>query len=440
MLSIYSLSGLCASIVVLMSIVSVQGISDMPPRARPTPDQARWQDAEIGMFIHLAPNTWSGKEYDDLSVPLSEINPTELDTDQWVRVAQSLGAKYIVFVAKHAGGFCMWQTDTTGYSVKNTPWRGGHGDVLADLAASCRKAQMPLGVYLSPTDARHHAGGGGVTADPAQQTSYDKVYREQLTEVLGRYGHMFEVWFDGSTHIPIGDVLKRYAPHAAIFQSQFATIRWVGNEEGIAPYPAWNATTREALQRGATAADGDPDGEVWLPNECDVSLPSTWFWNPHSDGTIKSVPELMHIYESSVGHGANLLINAPPDTTGRIPEAEASRLAEFGAEIRRQYGHPLASAHGEGAVVEIRLTAPEEIDRSIVQEQIRDGERVRSYEIDGRQGGAWKTLCTGSAIGHEKIDHFAPTRVDAVRLRILESAGKPEIRSFEVFEALPPGR
>jgi alpha-L-fucosidase len=118
--------------------------------ANPTPQQARWQEYEIGMFIHFAPNTWLNKEYDDLSLPLEKMDLSKLDTDQWVTAAEAMGAKYIVFVAKHVGGFCMWQTETTNYGVKSLSWRGGKGDVLADLATSCRKRGIKLGVYLSP--------------------------------------------------------------------------------------------------------------------------------------------------------------------------------------------------------------------------------------------------------------------------------------------------
>jgi alpha-L-fucosidase len=167
--------------------------------ARPTPEQIAWHECEIGMFIHFGPATWQDAEYDTLKTPLEKINPAQLDTEQWVEAAKAMGAKYIVFVAKHTGGFCWWQTDTSPYSVKHIPWRNGRGDVMKDLAASCRKHGIKLGVYLSPHDEQFGAtGGGGRCATPEAQARYDKVYREQLTELLSRYGEMFEVWFDGS--------------------------------------------------------------------------------------------------------------------------------------------------------------------------------------------------------------------------------------------------
>ena len=401
--------------------------------SRPTPEQVVWQDMELGMFIHFAPNTWQDKEGDDRSTPLEKINPERLDTDQWVRVAVSMGAKYIVFVAKHIGGFCMWQTDTTNYGIKNTPWRGGKGDVLADLSESCRKTGVKLGVYLSPRDDTLGAGTSGKCATPELQEKYNKIYREQLTEVLSRYGEMFEVWFDGSNVIEVGDILKKYAPKAMIFQGKYATIRWVGNEDGVAPYPAWNAVSEQSRLAGATAANGDPNGESWLPNECDARLRRDWFWSSKNADTLKSVDKLMEMYYKSVGHGAVLLLNSTPDTSGLIPEADAKRARKFGAEIRRRFGTSLAETSDHGDVVELRLEKPIKIDHVIAMEDITQGERVLEYIIEGRVGGEWKELVRGTAIGHKKIDSIAPIEVSAVRLRTLKYAASPVIRKLAVY-------
>jgi len=247
--------------------------SESAPRALPTRDQIAWQDLEIGMFVHFAPNTWQDRESDTLQTPLSEINPAKLDTDQWARTALSFGAKYIVFVAKHQGGFCMWQTDTTDYSIKNTAWRDGKGDILADVAASCKKFGLKLGVYVCPRDDKHGAKTGGLCATPELQATYNTMYRQQWTEVLSRYGPLVECWFDGSSATPVGDLLAKYQPHAMVFQGPSATIRWVGNEDGFAPYPLWNGIDRATAKTGtATALNSDPGGDTWLPSEVEVLL------------------------------------------------------------------------------------------------------------------------------------------------------------------------
>lgn len=410
--------------------------------AIPTPAQAAWHDLEVGMFIHIAPQTWQDSESDDLSTPLSAINPEKLDTDQWVRVAKSMEAKYIVFVAKHEGGFCWWQTDTTDFGVKHTPWRGGKGDVLADLSASCKKAGMKLGVYLSPQDRKHGVTIGGKSKDPTKQADYEKLFRAQLAETLTRYGDMMEVWFDGSLVFDVGDILKQHAPNAVVFQGPQATIRWVGNEDGIAPYPAWNAVKfpQEKAHNikkwgDYTAEDGDPDGNRWLPNECDARIRSTWFWKTNNEHTLKSVDKLMEMYEASVGRGGVLLLNNTPDRSGLIPETDAKRSAEFGAEIRKRYGIAAADTSGNGHELTITFSSPTGIDRVVLMEDITKGERVRSYEIDANVDGEWKPVAQGTAIGHKRIEKFAPVTAQQFRLRVTQSMGEPIITRFAAYRA-----
>jgi len=397
--------------------------------AKPSPAQLAWHDAEIGMFVHFAPNTWQDNEGDDLSTPFSQINPTKLDTDQWARVAKSMGAKYVVFVAKHVGGFCWWQTTSTDYGVKETPWRAGKGDVMADIAKSCKKYGLKLGVYLSPADRKHSIEVGGRAKDAAGQAAYEKVFRQQLTELLSKYGPIFEVWFDGSLVFSVDDILKKYAPNAVVFQGPQASIRWVGNEEGYAPYPCWNGAKFDPKTWGTlTAADGNPDGDRWLPSEVDCRMRDTWFWNTKNEKAVKPLDKLMEMYGNSVGHGAGLLLNNTPDPSGLIPAPDAKRAAEFGAEIKRRYGFPIVYSSGHGAMVEVGPSSPVQIDTVITEEDISQGERIRGYVIEGNVDGAWVELASGSAIGHKKIDKFEPVRVAEVRIRITKSVGEPLIK------------
>jgi alpha-L-fucosidase len=408
--------------------------------ARPTPQQLAWQDLELGMFIHLAPQTWQDSEVDRMTVAPAAINPEKLDTDQWAHVAESMGAGFIVFVAKHEGGFCWWQTETTDFGVRNTPWRAGKGDVLADLAASCRRHGLRLGVYLSPQDRKHGVGIGGRAKDTSGQADYERLFRQQLTEVLSRYGEsagaISEVWFDGSLVFDVGDILQRYAPDAVVFQGPQASIRWVGNEDGVAPYPAWNAVRfpKPGVKWGDyTAADSDADGNRWLPVECDARSRATWFWRTDNAHTLKSVDQLMNMYYRSVGHGAVLLLNQTPDRSGLIPDADAQRASEFGAEIRRRLGTPLSQTHGTGSRLTLHLPAAAAVDHIVTMEELREGERVRSYVIDGLVDGKWQQLASGTAIGHKKIDRITPVAPTELRLRVLESVGTPRIRRFAVY-------
>jgi alpha-L-fucosidase len=447
---IASLTGIAAS-ASLPGCISASGIASAElatkPEVRthsnlvlPAADQFSWQDLEMGMFIHFAPNTWQGVEQDNLSIPLSAINPILLNTDQWAFTAVDLGAKYIVFVAKHSGGFCMWQTETTNYGIRNTQWRGGHGDVLADVSASCRKFGLKLGVYVSPRDAKFGAEVGGLCKTPAQQQIYNAVYRRQLTEVLSRYGPMVEIWFDGSNVIPVGDILDQFAPHAMIFQGPHATIRWAGNEDGFVPYPAWNAISAADAKTGiATALNGDPNGTVWMPNEVDVSiLRPNWFWSETSQRNLLSLDALLEIYYRSIGRGAQLLLNVPPDTTGLMPAADVARARQFGEEIQRRFGRSVAETSGSGDTVTLPLAAGSRLDTVLMQEDCSFGQRVRQYKLEALHAGKWLSLGTGTAIGHKRIQPVASTFADAVRLIDVESAGRPVVRRLAVFDTQTP--
>jgi alpha-L-fucosidase len=408
--------------------------------ALPTVQQRAWQDLHIGMFIHFAPNTWQDKEYDDLSTPPSEINPAKLDTEQWADTAVKMRAKYIVFVAKHTGGFCMWQTETTDYSLKSSPWRGGKGDVMADLAASCKKRGLGLGIYLSPRDLKLGAGISGICKTDEEQKTYNAIYRQQLTELLTRYGPIVEIWFDGNLVVPVADILRAHAPQAMIFQGPQATIRWVGNEDGWAPYPSWNAVDyRDARTGVATSIHGDPEGDTWLPNEVDVSLrrPS-WFWSTTNQNRILALDNLLEIFYRSVGRGTQLLINVSPDRTGSIPMEDVERTQEFGDEIRKRFGKALAETRGTGYRIELKLSKPTQLDHAILMEDIGQGERVREYELEGLRHGRWTALAHGTAIGQIRIQPFSPIEVDAIRLRTTRSSNVPILRRLAVFATNAP--
>jgi alpha-L-fucosidase len=410
------------------------------PRAIPSEDQMAWQDLELGMFVHFAPNTWQDVESDNLTTPLSEIDPKKLDTDQWAEVAVGLGARYIVFVAKHQGGFCMWQTETTDYSIRNTPWRGGHGDVLADVSASCRKYGLKLGVYVCPRDDHFGAKTGGICKTPELQFRYNAMYRQQLTEVLSRYGEMVEIWFDGSTATPVSDLLAKYQPHAMVFQGPAATIRWVGNEDGFAPNPCWNGIDRAEAKTGtATSLNSDPDGDVWMPNEVDVSIRRpNWFWSTKNANKVLTPDQLLSVYYRSVGRGAQLLLNIPANRDGLLPEPDCASARAFGTEVRRRFAKPLAETAGHGAQLTLTLGGPTRIDTVILQEEIAKGERIRKYRIEGLSAGTWHLLGEGTSVGHKRIQPVGPIAVNALRVVTTQSAGTPIFRALAVFNTLAP--
>ena len=407
----------------------------------PNKAQIRWQNYEQTMFVCLDPATWQGREYDNHTTPLNRINPSSLNTDQWCEVAKSWGAKLILFVAKHTGGFCWWQTNTTDYGIKNTPWKNGKGDVLKELSASCKKYGLDLGIYVYPGDETWGAGigSGGVTKDPARQEGYNKVFRQQMTEVLTNYGPVHEVWFDGSCFINVNDLLEKYASDAVILQGPMANLRWVGNEDGYAPFSNWYTLNRKDLKTGvATALQSDPFGDAYAPVEIDVPLLKNkghkWFWGPNTDHLILSTDQLMNLYYRSVGRGALLLLNSTPDTTGLIPQSHVKAYAEFGKEIHQRFNHPVKKTKGEGSPLVLNLPQPLEINHVLLQEDLTYGQRILAFTVEGiDEKGQTINLYEGSSVGHKRICCFSPVTVKKILVSFTNTKAKPKITNFAVY-------
>ena len=435
---IFSRSIMVVAFCSLLTFFTVNICGQTPVLAKPSDIQYMWHEQERIMFVCLDPCTWQGREYDNHSTPLSRINPSGLNTGQWCEVAKLWGANEILYVAKHTGGFCWWQTHTSDYSIRNTPYKNGKGDVLKELSESCKKYGLNLGIYVYPGDDTWGAGigSGGKTTDPSRQEDYNKVFRQQLTEVLSEYGHVTEVWFDGSCIIDVSDILGKYATESVILQGPQASLRWPGTESGRLFYPAWNTLRRSALSTGiSTQYDDDPDGDAWAPLEADVTLYNHyWFWAPSNEKKRRSLDELMEIYYKSVGYGGVLLLNSTPDTTGLIPAGDVKLYAEFGDEIRRRFDTPLASLRDtSGIYLEIPLNSVSNVNHAIMMEDYREGHRIREYAIEGLTPEGWKLLVKGSSVGRMKIDPFSSTIVSKVRLKIDKFYKVPLIRSFSVY-------
>ncbi len=369
----------------------------IPHRKLPTPtaQQARWQDMEIGMFFHfdipIYKPGWNWRTWKDIPNP-DMYNPKKLNTDQWIEAAKALGAKYAVFVAKHCSGFLQWQSDLYPYGVKQSSWRNGKGDLVRDFIDSCRKYNIEPGLYASVT-ANCYLGvdnpglvNRGKGGDPEKQAKYAKICERMLTELWSRYGDLFEIWFDGGALPPekggpdLVPIYKKYQPDAVVFQGPTASIRWIGNERGLAPYPCWSTVPHKNNYNGP----GDPKGEFWLPSECDVPIRNhDWFWKPNSAHKLYSLESLIDMYYQSVGRNCNLLLNANPNPDGLIPESDFNRYIEFGKFIRERFSVPIAETKGDGESIEIKMKKPEVIDHVIIMENIKKGERVREYRIEG---------------------------------------------------------
>ncbi len=417
---------------------------------KPSPQQVEWQDLEFGVLIHYGPNSFMDREWGDGTADPKVFNPTELDTEQWMRAIKAAGAKYVVLVAKHHDGFCLWPSEQTDYSVKSSPWLDGKGDLVRQVSDAARKYGLKFGVYMSPWD-RHEPRY-------ANSAEYDDYYSAELNELVQHYGNLVEFWLDGAGsggHVynfpRIIDELRIYQPNALVFADvalfEYGDIRWVGNEDGFVPDENWNVIDRHGYLR-------------WRPAESDTPLrKGHWFWHPNDESSLKTLDELVTTYEQTIGRGSQLMLGLSPDRRGLLPEADVGRLEEFGSAIRQRYGknlmenakhlptHDGAEAALDGdpatfwsalvgshhAAIETSFASPITFDHALTMEWLNDGQHVEHYRIEAWDGTHWKTVFEGHAIGHKRIDSFAPVTTSRIRLNILSSSAAAEIREFQVF-------
>ena len=426
-------------------------------KIRPTRVQQIWANAEVGAMFHLDVQVFEpGYEWRktrDYQPDASVFNPKELDTDQWIRAAKSAGATYAVLVAKHCSGFSLWPTKAHEYSVKNTPWRNGQGDIVKDFVASCKKYGLKPGLYASASaNAYCHVDNPGLvlSGDLEEQKKYNEIVKTQLTELWTQYGKLFEIWFDGGVLPPekggidMLSLVEKYQPQAIAFQGPYGyanNIRWVGNENGVAPYPCWaraDSTTTATGMVQIKGLNGNPDGAFWCPGEADFPLrehafQGGWFWREDEEHTIRSVDDLIERYIQSVGRNTNMLLGIVIDDRGLIPEADVKRLAEFGSELNRQFLKPLGSTKGKGNEFSIEFKSPQTVNYVVIKEDISKGEKVREYELYGKEGETWQLVSKGSCVGHKRIEPVGSRNFSGVKLKIVKSQDQPVIKELICF-------
>ncbi len=442
-------------------------------RVRPSPQQVAWQELEYTAFAHFGVNTFTDREWGDGKEDEKLFNPTAFDARQWARAAKDAGMKMIILTCKHHDGFCLWPSKYTEHSVKNSPWKGGRGDVVREVSDACREFGLKFGVYLSPWDRNAKSYGSD---------AYNDYYKKQLTELLTEYGPVTEVWWDGACgEGPNGkrqvydwkgytETVRRLAPKAVIF-GMGPDIRWVGNEDGLARESEWSVLPEHG-PGDQTAKDlGDKKylvgakTLVWYPAECDVSIRPGWFYHASQDNQVKSLKHLLDIYYRSVGRNSVLLLNVPPDRRGLWHENDVARLKELRAVLDETFrtnlaaGRPVAAdktrdafspaaiTDGKGdtywttpadevqASFEVDLGGPASFDRAMLQEMITEGQRVEAFKLDARVDGQWKEVAKATTIGYKRLLRFPAVTADRVRVTILDSRDCPTIREFGLYKA-----
>jgi alpha-L-fucosidase len=450
----------------------------------PSENQLKWHEREQYVFIHFTVNTFTDKEWGYGDEQPDVFHPSTLDADQWASVVKAAGMKGIILTCKHHDGFCLWPSDFTEHSVKNSSWRNGQGDVVREVSEACRRHGLFFGIYLSPWD-RNHA--------QYAMPEYITYYRDQLTELLTRYGKISEVWFDGANG---GDgfyggarekrqidnrtyydwpgtqaLVRHLAPEAVMFSDAGPDVRWCGNESGFAGDPNWCTMDVDTLYPGKPDImellnHGMEDGKTWLPAEVDVSIRPGWFYHASEDDRVRTPKNLMRVYLESVGRGANLLLNLPPDRRGLIHENDVQALLEWKKLRDAAFAVNLAAnakakadswrgrskrydaarvtdenretywATDDGtlsASLEIELGRTQPVSYVVIQEYIRLGQRVKAFDVEVWKDDAWVKVASGSTIGYKRILPLERVETSRVRIRIADAKACPLISNVEIY-------
>lgn len=452
-----------------------------PMSVVPTPYQIEWHKMEQYAFVHFTINTFTDKEwgYGDESPEL--FNPTDFDADALVKVVKDANLKGLILTAKHHDGFCLWPSQYTEHSIKNSPYKGGKGDIVGEVAAACRRHGIKFGIYLSPWDRNHPDYG---------TDAYLVYYRNQVRELLTNYGPVFEMWFDGANGgdgyygganetrwvesgylyydwPKVVDIIRELSPETVVWSSSLPDARWCSNERGVIDEHCWAmATPEELYSQGvdnlSLLRHGQEDGTRWAPAEADVSIRPGWFY--HADEQPKSPEELFDIYLTSVGRGGTLLLNLAPDRRGRIPDEDIASLmawremvdATFNRDLAADAHFEASSSRGEGFEAEamrgednaywatadgvttgdvtlkwdVLITAK----YVVIEEHIALGQRVREFSIEAREGGKWVEVAKGTTVGYKRILALDGTvSTNELRIRFLDARGPLTIARIAVY-------
>ncbi len=479
--------GLMAQLFVILLLMGCTSTVVDPPAPLypvPTERQLAWHELEQYAFVHFTTNTFTDKEWGYGDEDPAIFNPTNFDPEQWCRVFKDVGLKAVILTCKHHDGFCLWPSSYTEHSVKKSPWKEGNGDVVQELRDACEKLGLKFGIYLSPWD-RNHAGYG--------REDYVQYYRDQLKEIFTRYGPVFEMWFDGAnggTGYYGGadekrninkrtyydwpgtlEMVRAMEPEVIFFSDAGPDIRWCGNERGFVNETNWNIISTDTLYAGKGGITeilntGSEDGDKWIPAEVDVSIRPGWFYHADEDEKVKTPEALFDIYLSSVGRGSNLLLNIPPDRRGLLHENDVKALTGWKKLLDEAFKLNLAlrkkatadNVRGgnnkyaaqnitdgdpetywatddevTAASVTVALNEKKEIKYIFVQEYIKLGQRVRTFDVEVEKDGEWEKVASSTTIGYKKILRLSPVLTSKVRIKITGARACPCISNIEVY-------
>ena len=431
----------------------------------PTEKQLKWHQAEMGAIFHYDLHVFDGVRYrqeENRITPVADYNifhPEQLDTDQWIQSAKAAGCRFAILTVTHETGFGLWPSEVNPYCLKALQWRNGQGDILRDFIASCHKFQLQPAIYVgirwnSLLGIHNFQAVGDGTYAKNRQAWYRNYCERMVEELCSRYGDFFLIWFDGGADDPKGlgpdvePIVERHQPNCLFYHNvNRADFRWGGSETGIMSYPCWSTFPVPCSHHKGVESlpdwqevlkHGDKEGAYWLPAMADFPLRGAngrheWFWEPNDEQNLLPLSDLMEIYEGSVGRNAVLVVGLTPDPTGLLPQPDVKRLTEWGQEIQRRWGKPLASMQGEKRRLLLHLPTIQEIHAYRIKEDITSGERIRRYLVEVKVDGQWKEVAHGESVGYQRLETIPTIRTREVRLTITEATGLPVISDFSIF-------
>ena len=425
--------------------------------AKPTRQQLEWHEMELGVLIHYCMeiydpelgnviHDWYKTDRVRTAIAPEKIHPTKLNPEQWVRSAAELGAKYAVLVINHCTGFSLWNTRVNDFSIASTDWRGGGGDICREFINACVKYGLKPGFYYSTGCNGYYNINDNWNWDYQSEhyQEYVKNVVAQVTEIWTEYGDLFEIWFDGGIVPPelsgpdLTPLLLKYQSNAICFQGPRDyphNVRWVGNEDGLAPENCWATTNAGEARYDGTASDekageGDPDGIYYWPAETDMpnrthdAFGGGWAWKEGEEHLLFTPEHLLDCYIRSVGRNSNLLLGMAISRDGDFQDEE--QFKAFGRLIRDTFGTPLAKTENG---FRIELPCRQKINFFVIREDITDGHRIRGFRVLADGVAVYESKC----IGHKRIIPFADLQAQVIELEITEQVGDARIRDIAVY-------
>jgi alpha-L-fucosidase len=455
-------------LLILITLCSTSfGFAQEINQPKPSAPQMAWQKAEVGVLISYDLPVFQGTPYNQAQNRITPFhnanifNPTQLNTDQWIQAAKAGGAKFAVLTVTHETGFALYQSDANPYCMKAIKFQNGKGDIVRDFVNSCRKYGVEPGIYVgirwnSYLGVHDFKIEGSSEFVKRRQAAYKNMCEQMVTELCTRYGKLFMIWFDGGADDPskngpnILPIVAKYQSNCLFYHNaQKADFRWGGSESGTVPYPSWStfpfvfshATKQETIfaNNFALLKTGDPAGKFWMPAMSDAPLRGhkgghDWFWNPNEDHHVNPLDKMMNMYYGSVGHNSTLILGITPDNRGLIPNADVAMLTAWGDSIKKVFKTPVATLKPQQKDYTINIPLQKSFSKIVIQENIQEGERVRSFVIEASINDQWKAIKEGSCIGHKYIGLLeTPIKATAVRLIIKEATSAPMIKTFALY-------